>query len=494
MWARLAAPCEVGTRKPRMNASVLHRVFLTDTPPRKAGARLWVAFSGGLDSSVLLHLMAQRKIPDLHAVHVHHGLQAAAESWMRHCQAQCAQWRVPLRVLRVQVQDEGSGLEAAARLARYEAIRALMKDGDVLLTAHHREDQAETLLLRLLRGSGVRGLAAMRGLTPFMPGQLWRPLLKVPRRELRAYADAQGLRWIEDPHNADLRFARSLLRAKIMPRLSERWPHAAESFGRAADACADASLMLDELADADLHHITGARFARLPPPRSASEVFGLRTDIGLASARADAERDLQGEGHALHIPALLALSGPRRRNLLIRWVAHLGLPLPYAETLSLLDQEVLLARADADPCLAWPGGEFRRYRERLYALPRLAPAPDGIELSWDGREPLQLPSGCGCLELDGTPPASPWQVRFAGGGERMRPIGAAQRRTLKNLFQERAIPPWVRVRTPLLFDDSGLRWVGGLGFSEPPLTNALVRWQTGIQKPAVRPELSDQEE
>lgn len=440
-----------------MISSLLDRIFLRDTAARPAGARLWVAYSGGLDSSVLLHLLTKKKWPGLHAVHVHHGLQAAADAWARHCQAQCEQWRVPLRVLRVTVEDQGSGLEAAARRVRYQAIRELMKDGDVLITAHHREDQAETLLLRLLRGSGVRGLAAMRRLTPFAPGTLWRPLLKTPRREVRAYAEAQGLRWIEDPHNADPRFARSLLRAKIMPRLSERWPHAAECFGRAAEACAEGADLLDELADLDLENLS----------------------------------DLAG---TLHIPGLLGLTSARRRNALRRWLARRQLALPHADSLTRVDTEVLRAAADAEPCLAWPGAEFRRYRDRLHAMRNLPAPPTGVELDWDGREPLQLPAGCGVLECSGALPEKSWRVCFPGGGERMRPAGAGHRRTLKNLFQEQGVPVWTRERTPLLCDETGLRWAGGLGFSEPALNHALIRWQTSPVDSALTPDIDDLEE
>ncbi|ERI53187.1 hypothetical protein N878_16440, partial [Pseudomonas sp. EGD-AK9] len=165
-----------------------------------------IAFSGGLDSSVLLHLLAglvrREALPPLAAIHVHHGLQPAAEAWPEHCARSCAQLDIPLEIVAVQVAP-GASLEQAARQARYAAFAARLGEGEVLLGAQHRDDQAETLLFRLLRGAGVRGLAAMPVARPLGRGTLVRPLLDVPRTELLAYAEAHGLSWVEDPSNAD---------------------------------------------------------------------------------------------------------------------------------------------------------------------------------------------------------------------------------------------------------------------------------------------------
>lgn len=191
------------------------RLSLPTPPP---APRYWLAFSGGLDSTVLLHLLHAHGLP-LEVVHVHHGLQAQADAWAAHCQRVCEGLGVPLQVLRVQVRPAGEGPEAAARAARYQALGALLRPGEVLVTAHHRDDQAETLLLRLLRGSGVRGLAAMPELAPFAAGQLWRPLLGLGREQITAWAVAQGLDGLHDPHNQDPRFARSRLRQQVMPLL-----------------------------------------------------------------------------------------------------------------------------------------------------------------------------------------------------------------------------------------------------------------------------------
>jgi tRNA(Ile)-lysidine synthase len=208
--------------KPTLTAKLLQAVA-----PWRCAPAWHIAFSGGLDSTVLLHLLATRakidKLPPLSAIHVHHGLQAAADAWPAHCQFVCDALGVPLRVIRVQVQ-QGASLERAARDARYQAFAEVTGAGELLVTGQHRDDQAETLLFRLLRGAGVRGLAAMPAQRPLADGYLVRPLLDVSRAELEAYAREHQLTWIEDPSNADPRFSRNYLRHHVFPRLTERWP------------------------------------------------------------------------------------------------------------------------------------------------------------------------------------------------------------------------------------------------------------------------------
>lgn len=395
-----------------------------DYPPLR---ELWVAYSGGLDSTVLLHALAGAGIHRPRALHVHHGLQAAADDWAVHCARVCAELGVDLQVCRVAVTDAGQGLEAAARAARYEALRSYMREGDVLATAHHQDDQAETVLLRLLRGSGPEGLAAMRGLSAFTPGWLWRPLLALPRAQLQAYARTQGLRWIEDPHNADLRFARSALRREILPRLHSHWPAASRNLARTAALSAESAELLREIAAGDLALL------------------------------------VQSPG-SLSIAALQRLSPARRRNVLRAWIETLQLPTPYRDTLLRLDTEVLAAAADSDPVLAWPGAEFRRYRDGLYAMRALPEPPADFRAAWDGRAPLLLPPGCGRLAASRALDAVV-TVRLVGPGERFRPQGSARTRSLKNIFQERGVPTWVRPRTPVIADDLAVRWIGGVGWA-----------------------------
>ncbi len=418
--------------------------------------RYCLAFSGGLDSTVLLHLALQAGLPALSAVHIHHGLQAAADDWARHCEAQCRAWSLPLQVLRVRVADRHpKGPEAAARAARYAALNSHLPPGALLMTAHHADDQAETVLLRLLRGSGIEGLAAMPELSPPAVGndkpRLWRPLLPVSRGELLAYARQHGLHWLEDPHNRDPRYARSWLRAEVMPLLRARWPDADAQLGRAARHAADASLLLAGLA------------GKLLP----------------AVARDDG---------GLSVPGLLALSGAERRLLLRHWLAMRKLPAPFASTLQQIDTDVLHARRDATPLLCWPGAECRRYRDTLYCSAALPALADGFAAAWDGSEPLQLPAGYGLLHApQGLPGAA--TVRFALGGERLRPAGHAHSRSLRQLAQQAGMPPWLRPRLPLLLVNGELVSVAGhwhstdapaLHWQAPDLPGLPLSWRRHI--------------
>jgi tRNA(Ile)-lysidine synthase len=417
--------------------------FLQIDPPALApGAVVHVAYSGGLDSTVLLHFLAHYSPRfRLRAVHIHHGLQALADEWAEKCARFSASLGVPFELLRVQVDGfDPAGPEAAARSARYEALRGLMQPGDCLVTAHHRGDQAETVMLRLLRGSGVQGLSAMRVLRAFPPGWLWRPFLDLPREQLYSHAQQHGLRWIEDPHNRDPRYARSWLRTELTPLLRERFPQVEESLARTARLSAEAALLLDELAEQD--------------------------------------RSGVGQGEFLGVAALLQLGAARRHNLLRYWLRQHGFEMPSAELLERVDRQVLSAATDAEPLLAWAGCELRRYRDRLYAMAPLPPPPAAEPaLSWIGAQ-LPLPPGCGLLRLSQPPPQG-LSVSFMRGGERFRPAGSTHSRTLKNLFQEAGVPPWVRLRTPLVAAAGELVYVAGIGGSGG--------WQDLFPPPAAEP-------
>lgn len=391
---------------------------LGPAPTLPPGATVWAAFSGGLDSTVLLHQLRHSGLP-VKALHVNHHLQPASNRWVEHCRNTCAQLGVPIYVLDVKIDaNDPGGPEAAARAARYEAFLTLVKPGDCLATAHHLDDQAETVLLRLLRGAGVHGLAAMRPQAPLAGGILWRPLLRRSRESLRDYAERHALSWIDDPHNLDPRYARSLLRHEIFPRFSQRWPQAIELLARTAELCSDAVVLLDGLAARDL------KKAVMP-----------------------AKAGIQG----LSVRALLEMDRSRRNNLLRYWAAQGGFETPPFDALARLEREVLRARPDAAPQLAWGRAELRRFRDAVYLMARLPVPPQGQALEWDGRNDLVLPPGCGVLRM--TRPATaelPLRVVFVRGGERLKPVGARFTRTLRNLFQEEAIPPWIRERMPLI--------------------------------------------
>ncbi len=394
---------------------------LLATPP--AAPAYYVAYSGGMDSTVLLHLAHAAKLANLSACHIHHGLQLQADAWAQHCQAQCALLGVPLAVIKVAVDDaHRQGPEAAAREVRYSALRTHMVDAGVLLSAHHASDQAETVLLRLLRGTGVEGLAAMAPLSLLGHQQkLWRPLLKVPRSALADYAQQHGLQWIEDPQNQQPRYARSWLRSQVMPLLRERWPEADAQLLHAAEHAADASVLLKQLAQQLLPQV--------------------RTDDG-----------------GLAITQLLLLSPAQRRLLLRYWLSLQSLPPVSAAILQRLDTEVLAARSDASPLLRWPGAEFRRYRDRLFAGATLAPVPADFCADWDGCAPLLLPAGLG--QLSSTQPQA-MQLRFAVPGAHIKPAGDAHTRTLSALCQQAGIPPWWRPRLPLIYINQQLVSIAG---------------------------------
>lgn len=417
-------------------------------PARAKGARVWLAFSGGLDSTALLHLLHAQGLPGLHALHIHHGLQDTADQWARHCQAQCRKLKVPCEILHVKIDPaDPAGPEAAARMARYKALRSRMQADDVLVTAHHRDDQAETVLLRLLRGAGVAGLAAMRPVTGLAQGILWRPLLQASRAEILAYATSAKLKWIEDPHNHSSRYARSFLRHDVMPRLRKHWPQADASLARAAEHCAEASELLDELALQDLR--------------------GLRHD------------------ETLSVAALQGLSVGRRRNALRYWLGQRGFEAPSAAMLQRLEREVLRARIDAQPLLNCGAYEFRRYRDQLHVMAPLPAAPGEIELQWDGKNNLILPQGCGVLTANTRKPLPDLlTIRFPRGGETVRTGSASRTRTLKNLFQEAAVPQWQRLRTPLIYSKGQLvsvadRWSSPEWLEEMTRRKLRIEWSGG---------------
>lgn len=405
--------------------------------------RYWLAYSGGCDSHTLLHAAAQLQrrgvIAPLRAVHVDHALQPASADWARHCQTVCATLEVPLLSLRVHARPApGESPEAAARRARYRAIAEVIEPGDCLLTAHHQDDQAETLLLQLLRGCGPHGLAAMPELASFARGRHARPLLAFPRAELQAYAEAQGLRWIDDPSNADTGFDRNYLRREVLPVLRGRWPAVARVLTRGAAHQAEAARLLDVLAAQDL-----------------------------AACRTE-------QPTCLDIPSLLKLDEARQRNALRHWLKDLGHPLPDTVRLAHVQRDVLHAAQDRVPVVSWEGVELRRYRERLYALVPPAPGDANAILPWDLRGPLRLPDGTSLSALPaqgkGAKAALCDQavtVRFRQGGEHCQISPRGSTRPLKKLLQERGVPPWLRERVPLLYVGERLAAVAGYWVCAP---------------------------
>ena len=424
------------------------RLFTCLEPWREAPA--WhIALSGGLDSSVLLHLLARlsnrEALPPLSAIHIHHGLQPVADAWPEHCRQVCAALGIPLQVRHVQGASCAS-LERAAREARYAALAAELGAGDVLLTAQHRDDQAETLLFRLLRGAGVRGLAGMPSSRRLGRGWLVRPLLDVSRRELEAYAQAEGLNWVEDPSNQDDRMARNYLRNRVMPLLAARWPQAQNNLARSAVHLREAQELLDDLARQDLAAARQdpAPFPWLPLP-------------------------------SLALAPLVSLSPARQRNAMRHWLAPLT-PLPDSDHWAGWG-DLLRASVDAGPIWRLAGGELRRSDGRLWWLTGdwLRPAPPAQE--WhDPSAPLRLP-GNGRLLLEGQVPSGSLRVRYRQGGEVLALPGRGHR-DLKRLLNERGVPVFIRGRLPLLYRGDELLAVANFpGLDGPADTSWRLVWE-----------------
>ncbi|GAB2780570.1 tRNA lysidine(34) synthetase TilS [Halomonas shantousis] len=392
---------------------------------------VWIALSGGLDSSTLLYLAVQaaRRDPrSVYALHVHHGLQAVASDFERHCRFLCSRLGVPLFVERVQIELAGRGLEAAAREARYDAFARRVAPGDTLWLAQHCDDQAETFLLAALRSSGTRGLAGMPSLRHWQGRRLERPLLTMPRAELLRVAQRCGFAWVEDPSNTDEGLDRNYLRRRVLPLLEARWPHAARALARSAELMGESDTLLGELAAQDL------------------------AEAGDHPGR-------------LALAALRRLSLPRRRLLIRHALVRLGLALPPAARLETL-LEQLDAATDAEVRVTWPGGEARCWRQALYLLSPLSPIAEDWREEWDGATPIVTPlgpPGWRISRADGCP--SRLTLGMRRGGERIRLAGRGSR-DLKRLLQEQGVPPWQRERLLLVWERETLVAVLGVAVAE----------------------------
>lgn len=377
----------------------------------------------------------------LHAVHVDHGIHPSSRSWATSCQARCEGYGVPLIIQRLTLDRQpGVSLEAQARESRYAALAELLGPADLVVTAHHLDDQAETLLLALLRGSGLKGLAAMPAAAPLGQGTLLRPLLDWPRSQLAAYAAAFDLTWIEDPSNRDTEHDRNYLRLRVMPILAERWPACATTIARSARHCAEAQLLVDDRVAQERDRVVGT---------------------------------LNG---TVSIAALTALDLPLANAVLRDWIHRRGFPTPDAAQLGRILKEVARARPDADPCLAWPGCELRRYRDDLVLLRPLPSPPGPQRLPWQtgtrtlpgplGRLALRDRAGGG-VDPERLAPGG-FQVAFANRGLRCRPDPNAKHRSLKKLFQEAGIPRWLRGYIPAVFMGERLIAIAGLSSCDYP--------------------------
>jgi tRNA(Ile)-lysidine synthase len=407
---------------------------------RKAGSpsSLCVAYSGGRDSTVLLHVASQQSEFPLRAVYVNHGLHLGADSWGAHCGLICKQLGVPFSVLEVTVNpSHAQGPESAARDARYEALHANLLADEALLTAHHEQDQLETFLLQLFRGAGVAGLAGMPVAQRREGVMHLRPLLNVPAQSVADYARAMGLEWIEDPSNEERQFDRNFVRHELLPLIQERWPAAARAVARTARLSGYANELLEELARIDL--------------------------------------DGAVEGRCLSAEALSSRSRNRQRNLLRYCLRQWHLPVPSEAQLNQALSSLLSPRADSQPEAAWPGVRIRRFRGRLWFFgeindPLLSVAGAPQEYLLEPGSSLDMGPVRGRLDFgdaEGAGIAHRWlqqplEIRFREGGEKLRPARNAATRSLKNLLQESDIVPWMRGHIPLIYADEQLVAVGDL--------------------------------
>ena len=410
---------------------------LAAAPP---GEQYVVALSGGVDSVVLLHAMVQlrdqaRIEPRLSAIHINHGLQEQADDWQSFCQSLCETWQVPLQLQKVKV-PPGASLENAARESRYQAFAELLPPQALLLLAHHLDDQLETLLLRLLRGAGPAGLQGMPRQREVGDGMLFRPLLDISRDQIIDYGQRNRLQWVEDESNQQLHHDRNYLRQQVFPLLEARWPGYRDSWAKSLTLLGEAGQMLREIAEQDLKAV-------------ASE---------------------QGR---LRVSRLRTLSAARQRQLIRFWMQQLGLAEPGWNQLQQLVQEVL-EQEEGSGKLQLEGCCLQVYNDELYALKELPDIESNgfekIEIEMQAR----LLPGNGYLDFQQqqgpglSAQCKQLELRYRQGGESIALTGRPGK-SLKKLFQEYAIPPWLRDRIPLLFHQGELVCVPGLGIAESAL-------------------------
>jgi tRNA(Ile)-lysidine synthase len=461
---------------------------LADLGP-KADGPIAVAYSGGLDSTALLHLAqdyAQKHQVVLHAFHVHHGISRNADAWLQHCEQTCVQLGVHFEARRVTLDlDDKEGTEAAARKARYGALGALCSAHGIklLLTAHHLDDQAETVLLQLLRGSGAAGLSGMEGanVAPELLGYpdlvMARPLLSASRRQLAAYAAAHQLHHVEDESNSDPRFARNALRLQVMPALERAFPGFQERFARSAQHAQATQRLLTELGEQDLAQC------------------------------------LDGDG--VDISKLRLLSRDRSYNLVRHWFASRNLRMPSTAWLSQMLTQLLTARPDAQLLVSHPECDVRRYRDRLFLKPRLArlpgmadpddeafpghgwlgheieTPPSGASFTWQGEAQMAFPDFGGILHFDASLRGfdAEWLrqqtliIDFRKGGERLKLAANRPTRALKYHYQAFDVPSWERPRLPIVSAGKALLFAAGIGMDSLHLSEAdapriALRWQS----------------
>jgi tRNA(Ile)-lysidine synthase len=415
---------------------------------------LVLGLSGGIDSMVLLDILkaVSKKLRfNLSAVHVNHQLSPHATSWAKFCERHCRAYDVPLRVVKVNVSGASKiGLEAAARQVRYRVYGE--QEADRIVLAHHLDDQAETILLQLLRGSGIKGLSAMPEFREYHKLNLMRPLLDVPRTDIERYAKSRNLKWVEDESNDNTRLDRNFLRHEVLPVIEKHFPAYRETLSRVCRHFADASNLLDQLGAFDWSALS--------------------------------------RNGRLQAAALRKLTPARARNLLRFWLAQNNVAMPSAKRLDEILQQVILARRDANLRVAFGEWEVRRFKGAVYVCRSQAAVDSALTIAWHGESRLAIAELGGTLSFrrekgKGIAYAKlikkPVSIRVRQGGEKLHLDSKQSRRSLKNLLQESAIPPWERLRLPLLYSGERLVFVPCIGIdsdyqAKPGEAGLSVKW------------------
>lgn len=421
----------------QLNAFLVKNLQIAGSKPT-----LLLALSGGLDSVILLHLLAELRanLPfELHAMHVHHGLSVNADVWADFCAVQCQQLNVPLQIVHVNVtknpdyKNSEQGIEAEARQLRYNALFTYDADGkapDFVVTAHHQDDQAETLLLQLFRGAGVKGLSSMAAVDN--KRRLLRPLLNVSRQTLHEYALQHAIQWCDDESNDNTQYDRNFVRHELMPVLESRFTSVKAVLARTASHMAEASELLEVLAVQDAENMLS--------------------------------------DNSLCLQALAELTAARTKNVLRWWFAQNKLTMPAAEHLNEIIEQLFNSRKDADLNIKLQHLYLRKYQQRAYLCEDKMAAP--FDMVWEGESELILPSGGKLLfkSVLGTGLAlkqgvTKLRITNRNGGERFKPDALRPTRTLKYLLQELNMPPWQRMYIPLIYWEDKLACVPGVGIA-----------------------------
>jgi len=369
----------------------------------------WVALSGGIDSVVLLHFLHQ-DFPEfkISAIHVNHQLVPEAKAFENHCKKLCKQLHIPLTIKKINITKKpGESLEAKAREARYNLFKKLLKKNDILFTAHHLDDQAETFLFQVLRGAGLRGASAMPPISALGKGYLVRPFLSFSREALLDYATHQQLTWVNDPSNFDTQFDRNYLRHHIFPLFKKRWPQATKTFSRFAQHCAEQEILIAQFSEEDLKICHGDYL------------------------------------NTLKISSLLKFSVTQQKNILRVFIEKNNFSLPSEKILKEI-LKLCAARHDKNPIVSWGNTQCRRYQSNLFLLNTNNDRDEKLtseEMTWCKKNNIDL---------------NTVKITFRKGGEKFKPHNSAHTRTLKNLFQEWKIPPWLRESIPLIYKNNQL--------------------------------------